>query len=211
MTTDFDQRAATWDDDPIKAARAHAVAEAIRREVPFRRGMRALEYGCGTGLLGFALAPFPGELTLADASAGMLEVLRGKIDAIGARNMSAVKLDLLADAPPEARFDRYDRYDLVCLLMVLHHIPDTDGILRKFHAILAPGGHLCIGDLDPEGGAFHGPGFDGHNGFDREVLAAKARAAGFANVRFTTAYENPRKVGGAMCVFPVFLMVADRP
>jgi ubiquinone/menaquinone biosynthesis C-methylase UbiE len=201
----FDQCAATWDDDPIKAARAHAVAEAIRREVPFRPGMRALEYGCGTGLLGFALAPFPGELTLADASDGMLDVLRGKIAATGARNMTAVKLDLLADALPEARFD------LVCLLMVLHHIPDTDAILRAFHAVLAPGGRLCIGDLDSEGGAFHGPGFDGHNGFDRDALAAKARAAGFTNVRFATAYENPRKVGGATRLFPVFLMVANRP
>ena len=204
MTT-FDQRAATWDDDPVKAARAHAVAEAIRREVPFRPGLRALEYGCGTGLLGFALAPFPGELTLADASDGMLDVLRGKIAATGARNMTAVKLDLLADAPSAAC------YDLVCLLMVLHHIPDTDAILRRFHAILAPGGRLCIGDLDAEGGAFHGPGFDGHNGFVRETLAAKARAAGFANVRFTTAYENPKKVGRATRLFPVFLMVADRP
>ena len=204
MTT-FDQRAATWDDDPVKAARAHAVAEAIRREVPFRPGLRALEYGCGTGLLGFALAPFPGELTLADASDGMLDVLRGKIAATVARNMTAVKLDLLADAPSAAC------YDLVCLLMVLHHIPDTDAILRRFHAILAPGGRLCIGDLDAEGGAFHGPGFDGHNGFVRETLAAKARAAGFANVRFTTAYENPKKVGGTTRLFPVFLMVADRP
>ena len=204
MTTQFDQRAATWDDDPIKAARAHAVADAIRREVPFRPGMRALEYGCGTGLLGFALAPFPGEITLADASDGMLDVLRGKIAATGARNMTAVKLDLLADALPEARFD------LVCLLMVLHHIPDTDAILRAFHAVLAPGGRLCISDLDSEGGAFHGPGFDGHNGFDRDALAAKARAAGFTNVRFATAYENPRKVGGATRLFPVFLMVADR-
>ena len=205
MTTGFDQRAATWDDDPSKTARAHAVAEAIRREVPFRPGMRALEYGCGTGLLGFALAPFPGELTLADASDGMLDVLRGKIAATGAHNMTAVKLDLIADAPPAAR------YDLVCLLMVLHHIPDTDAILRRFHAILAPGGRLCIGDLDAEGGAFHGPGFDGHNGFDRDALAVKTRAAGFTGVRFTTAYENPKKVGGATRLFPVFLMVADRP
>jgi ubiquinone/menaquinone biosynthesis C-methylase UbiE len=205
MTTDFDRRAAAWDNDPVKAARAHAVAEAIRREVPFRPGMRALEYGCGTGLLGFALAPFPGELTLADASDGMLDVLRGKIAATGARNMTAVKLDLLADALPEARFD------LVCLLMVLHHIPDTDAILRAFHAVLAPGGRLCIGDLDSEGGTFHGPGFDGHNGFDRDALAAKASAAGFTNVRFATAYENPRKVGGATRLFPVFLMVANRP
>lgn len=205
MTTDFDQRAATWDNDPIKAERAHAVAAAIRREVPFRPGMRALEYGCGTGLLGFALAPFPGELALADASERMLEVLRGKIAAAGAPNMTAVKLDLLTDPLPAAR------YDLVCLLMVLHHIPDTDAILRKFHAVLAPGGRLCIGDLDPEGGAFHGPGFDGHNGFDRDALAAKARRAGFTNVRFATAYENPRKVAGETRLFPVFLMVADRP
>jgi len=201
----FDQRAATWDDDPIKAERAHAVAEAIRRAVPFQPGMRALEYGCGTGLLGFALAPFPGDLTLADVSDGMLDMLRGKIAAAGARNMTVVKLDLAADAPPAAR------YDLVCLLMVLHHIPDTDAILRQFHAILAPGGRLCIGDLDAEGGAFHGPGFDGHNGFDREALAAQARAAGFTSVRFTTAYQNPKKVGGATRRFPVFLMVADRP
>jgi 2-polyprenyl-3-methyl-5-hydroxy-6-metoxy-1,4-benzoquinol methylase len=205
MTTDFDRRAATWDNDPVKAARAHAVAEAIRHEVTFRPGMRALEYGCGTGLLGFALAPFPGEFALADASEGMLGVLRDKIAATGARNMTAVKLDLLVDAPPATRFD------LLCLLMVLHHIPDTDAILRKFHALLAPGGHLCIGDLDSEGGAFHGPGFDGHNGFDREALAAKARAAGFANVRFTTAYEDPGKPGRSTRLFPVFLMVADRP
>ena len=203
-TRRFDDLAAAWDNDPIKAARAHAVADAVRREVPFRPGMRALEYGCGTGLLGFALAPFPGTLTLADASDGMLEVLRGKIAATAARNMSVLKLDLMTDAPPAAR------YDLVCLLMVLHHIPDTDAILRRFHALLAPGGHFCVADLDPDGGAFHGPGFDGHNGFDRGALAEKARAAGFANVRFTTAYDNPRKVGGATRHFPVFLMVAER-
>ena len=35
MTTGFDRRAATWDDDPIKTARAHAVADAIRRDAPF--------------------------------------------------------------------------------------------------------------------------------------------------------------------------------
>lgn len=204
-TGKFDALAAAWDNDPIKAARARAVAEAVRREVPFRPGMRALEYGCGTGLLGFALAPFPGTLTLADASDGMLEVLRRKIAATSAPNMSVLKLDLTTDPLPAAR------YDLVCLLMVLHHIPDTDAILRRFHALLAPGGCLCVADLDPDGGDFHGPGFDGHNGFERGALAEKARAAGFANVRVTTAYENPRKVGATTRLFPVFLLVAERP
>jgi ubiquinone/menaquinone biosynthesis C-methylase UbiE len=200
----FDARAATWDDDPIKAARANAVADAIRAEVPLRPGMRALEYGCGTGLLGFALQPFPGEITLTDVSAGMLAVLAEKIARTGATNMRAARLDLLADPLPAAR------YDLVTMLMVLHHIPDTMAILRKLHALLAPGGKLCVADLDPDGGDFHGPGFDGHDGFDREALGALAQRAGFARVRFRTAYENAKVVRGEARRFPIFLMVADK-
>jgi ubiquinone/menaquinone biosynthesis C-methylase UbiE len=163
-----------------------------------------LEYGCGTGLLSFALAPFPGEALLTDVSDGMLAVLREKIARIGASNFRAARLDLLADPLPG------ERYDLVTMLMVLHHIADTDAILRKLYAILAPGGRLCVGDLDPEGGAFHGPGFDGHNGFDRETLAAQARAAGFGRVTFTTAHQDAKQVGGATRLFPLFLMVAEK-
>lgn len=58
---EFDARARTWDDDPDKTARAQAVATGIRREVPLFPALRALEYGCGTGLLSFALrADFTG-------------------------------------------------------------------------------------------------------------------------------------------------------
>ena len=67
-TTDFDARAATWDDDPAKVERARAVAEAIARSVPLARSMRALEYGAGTGLVSFVLRDRLGEVTLADLS-----------------------------------------------------------------------------------------------------------------------------------------------
>ena len=36
---DFDARAATWDDDPTKVARARAIVDAMLREVPFDRSM----------------------------------------------------------------------------------------------------------------------------------------------------------------------------
>ena len=65
-----------------------------------------------------------------------------------------------------------------------------------------------MADLDTEDGSFHGEGFDGHKGFDREALRAKALAAGFADVRFTTAYEMHKEAGGRMRSFPIFLMVA---
>jgi len=201
-TTDFDARAETWDDDQAKVERARAVADEIVARVPLSRTMRALEYGCGTGLLSFMLRERLGDITLADVSEGMLAVAARKIEAAGDASMRAVKLDFFADpVPPKA-------FDVIYSLMTLHHIPDTDAIFERFHAVLARPGYLCIADLDSEDGSFHGAGFDGHLGFDRSVLEAKARRAGFDSVEFSTAYLLRKPVAGQDRTFPVFLMVA---
>jgi ubiquinone/menaquinone biosynthesis C-methylase UbiE len=100
-------------------------------------------------------------------------------------------------------------FDVVYSLMTLHHIGDTDAILRAFHRVLAHPGLLCIADLDAEDGSFHGEGFDGHRGFDRDALAAKARAAGFVDARFVTAHVMQKQIAdGTIRAFPVFLMIA---
>ncbi len=199
--TNFDAKARTWDSDPAKVERAERVAEAIRHEVPVSPSANVLEYGCGTGLLGFALQPHVRQLTLADASREMLAVLREKIAATGASNMTPVLLDLLRDPAPSSR------YDLVCTLLTLHHITDVDALLARFHALVAPGGTLCISDLDTEDGSFHGAGFDGHNGFDRTDLGQRLERAGFRDVSFTTPLSVER--GGR--TYPLFLAVARRP
>jgi len=200
--SDFDGRAATWDDDPAKVERAQAVADAIVKRVPLTGAMRALEYGCGTGLLSFMLRPRLGDITLADVSEGMLAVAAGKIAAASDASMRAVKLDLLSDPLPERPFD------LIYSLMTLHHIPDTVAILKRFHAALGKPGVLCVADLDAEDGSFHGAGFDGHLGFDRTRLAAQAREAGFAAVELSTAFVMTKSVNGEPRTFPIFLMVA---
>jgi ubiquinone/menaquinone biosynthesis C-methylase UbiE len=200
--SDFDARAATWDDDPTKIARARAIADAILREAPLDDSMVALEYGAGTGLLGFMLRHRLADLTLADVSDGMLDVAKKKIAAAGDAHVRAVKLDLLSGPLPDHRFD------VVFSAMTLHHIPDTDSILRRFGEVLKRPGLLLIADLDTEDGAFHGEGFDGHLGFDRAELAKKARAAGFASVRFITACEMTKAVAGGQRTFPIFLMIA---
>src|SRR5690606_24678340 len=76
---DFDARAATWDDDPEKVERARVVAELVRRVTPLSGSTRVLEYGAGTALLGQALVPHIGPLTVADPSVGMREVLAQKV------------------------------------------------------------------------------------------------------------------------------------
>jgi ubiquinone/menaquinone biosynthesis C-methylase UbiE len=199
---DFDGRAKDWDELPGRVERARAVAAAIRDHVRLSRTMTALEYGCGTGLLSFALQPYLGPITLADSSAGMLEVLRAKIARGGNPNMTPLRLDLVIDPLP------VERFDLVYTLMTLHHIPDTARMLDCFYSLLQVGGVLCICDLDKEDGSFHlhEAGFDGHNGFDRKELATELEKAGFINIRFTTCYTLIKDAQS----YPLFLAVSEK-
>ncbi len=198
--TEFDVKAQGWDEVPGRKERAQAVAQAIRQEVRFTTGMSAMEYGCGTGLLSFALQPFPGQLTLADSSTGMLEVVRRKIASTGVKNITPLLLDLSTDPLPAQRFD------LIYTLMVLHHIPDTAGTLHQFHALLDPSGLICIADLDKEDGTFHSDEFHGHHGFDRKELLNLMMDAGFEDIRFSTPYsveKGPR-------MYPLFLAIGKK-
>jgi ubiquinone/menaquinone biosynthesis C-methylase UbiE len=204
MASEFDGRAEAWDSDPAKVERARRVAAAIAREVPDLAGRSVLDYGAGTGLLGMALRERARSVTLADVSEGMLAVARDKIDRGGLRDVQTLRLDLSAEPPPA------DRFDLVCTLMTLHHVRDLDGLLQAFRAVLAPGGVLCACDLDAEDGSFHGPGFDGHRGFDRADLEGRIRGAGFGRVQFSTPYVVDKVVGGTPRSFPLFLAVARR-
>jgi ubiquinone/menaquinone biosynthesis C-methylase UbiE len=201
---EFDQKAKSWDDDPVRVSRARAVADAIRKHVPLTPNMSALEYGCGTGLLSFELRGDIGPITMADSSEGMLRVLRDKIAALDTVNMNPVKLDLAVDPLPT------DRFDLVYNLMTLHHIPDVDRALRSFHALLRPNGWLAICDLDKEDGSFHGPGVEVHNGFHRGNLERQLRSLGCVEVCSVTAYELEREEGGMKRVYPLFLLLGRK-
>ena len=202
--SEFDAKARTWDEDPAKLERARRVGAAIAAAVPDLAHRSVLEYGAGTGLLGLVLQPLVARVTLADSSREMLAVAEEKIAASGVRNVTTAFLDLIAGAPPG------DRYDLVCTLLTLHHIPDTDAILKAFHDLLAPGGILCVSDLDAEDGSFHGKGFAGHNGFDRADLARRLERAGFAGVRVSTVHEMQKDTGMGPRSYSLFLVVAER-
>jgi 2-polyprenyl-3-methyl-5-hydroxy-6-metoxy-1,4-benzoquinol methylase len=202
--TYFDEQAASWDSDPVKIERARAVAEAVRTNLTLSAELSALEYGCGTGLLSFALQPYLGQITLADSSSGMLAVLDEKIASSGVHNMTSMKADFTSEPLPQAR------YQLIYTLLTLHHIPDTQRILQDFYTLLDSSGYLCVADLDKEDGSFHGPDFSGHQGFDREELRQKALTAGFRQVEFKTVFQMPKIVEASKKNFPIFLMIADK-
>lgn len=198
----FDERAKDWD-TPDRIERAAAVADAIRAAVPMTSGLRAIEIGAGTGLLGLHFAGDLASLLLTDPSTGMLEAATEKIRRGGLGTVSVAPFDLLRHAAPGGPFD------LLLSLLVLHHVDDTAAAFRAMFGLLEPGGRIALADLDREDGTFHDADAEGihHLGFERARLAALARAAGFADVGFSTATEI-EKDGRT---YPVFLLTARRP
>ena len=96
----FDERAATWDDDPAKVERAHKIALAIREAIPLEPSMRMLEYGAGTGLVTQALRDAVGPVTMADTSAGMRAVMNDKIASGAITDARVWDLDLTTGPDP---------------------------------------------------------------------------------------------------------------
>ena len=202
MTSSFDERAPTWDEQPRRVQLAADIFAALERAVPLRPDMAALDYGAGTGLLTLALAPRVRRITAVDSSQGMLEVLARKTQAAGLGNVVRLQADFAADSPPPGP------YDLVATAMTLHHVADTGGLLRIFFHLLGEGGFLALADLDAEDGTFHENSAGIHHfGFDRAALSAQLAAAGFADIRFIPAARIEKNSRA----YPVFLAAARKP
>jgi ubiquinone/menaquinone biosynthesis C-methylase UbiE len=196
----FDDRAATWDDNPAMRERADVVAAAIRAAVPLDRSMRMLEYGAGTGLVTQALRDAVGPVTLADTSAGMRDVMATKIASGDLPDARVWDIDLATVPVPDEQFE------IVVTVMTLHHIAVLEPVLDAFAALLVAGGHLCIVDLEEEDGSFHGDGFAGHHGFNRAVLESSLHQAGFVDVAIATCHHMVRDG----ISYPLFLATCER-
>lgn len=203
---EFDIKAPEWDKSDMHRDRARTVAGEIIKEIPLTREMKALEFGAGTGLLSFMLKDYLKEITLVDNSEGMVKVLSEKLKAEKTDTMKVVKADL------EHEDLSLGSFDLIYTLMALHHVGDVETIIRKFHSLLRPGGHLAISDLYSEDGSFHGEGFYGHHGFDPVSLAALLGKNGFTGINHHKVYVIDKKTSdNSSKKFDIFLMTAGRP
>jgi len=90
----FNEIAATWDESPLRTELAQAVGHAILEAVVPKGTERALEFGCGTGLMTALLAPRLGHVVAADNSAGMLDILRDKMRQLGLDNIEPRRMDV---------------------------------------------------------------------------------------------------------------------
>ncbi len=203
-STRFDEKAAEWDANPARVALARAVVEAIRAAVPLRPDMAVMDFGAGTGLVSLGVLPFVAEVTAVDASAGMLDTLRKKVDALGAKNFHLLRGDVTYAALPSGHFD------LIVSSMTLHHLPDVPLVLRRLRPALCDGGWIALADLDAEDGTFHAdPTGIYHRGFERATVFRWLEEAGFADITAREAYRITRPGSDAvMRTYPIFLVTA---
>ena len=200
---DFNEKAAGWDNNPMHWERSEAIAKEIIELIPIKKEMTALEFGAGTGILSFLLKDHFKEITLVDNSSEMIKVINGKIETTKVKNLKAINIDLEHADLEGARFD------LIFTQMVLHHVGDVDNIIKKFYALLNPGGFIAIADLYSEDGSFHGEGFVGLRGFDIKKLSAQLSKVGFSNVSERQCFVINRKISDTETKeFGVFLLIA---
>lgn len=202
----FDKDAKDWDKDPKKVERAKIFAKEINNFIKLNGVMKALEFGCGTGLLSYELKDDFHSITLVDNSLGMIEVLQEKIKKENIKNFVPVYLDLM-----EEDLNQND-FDVIYTLMTLHHIVDLDKVLQIFNSMLKSNGYFCIADLVKEDGSFHSDSstFNGHNGFDKDELSAILLKNGFEMKSYKICTESEREIEGKIKKYPLFLMIVEK-
>jgi tRNA (cmo5U34)-methyltransferase len=202
---EFDIKAAEWDRNPMHWERSEAIVKEIRKTIPLTGNMSAMEYGAGTGIASFLLRDHLKEITLMDNSSEMVRIIKEKIKATKVANLNVLNFDL------EHKDYKKRKFDFIMTQMVLHHVADTDAIIRKFGNLLNSGGYLAIADLYEEDGSFHGDGFDGHNGFDPDKLSETLGKNHFRNISHKSCFVIEKEISESeIKQYGIFLLTAKR-
>jgi 2-polyprenyl-3-methyl-5-hydroxy-6-metoxy-1,4-benzoquinol methylase len=203
--SEFDQKAPDWDKNRMNVDRTIAVAEKLSNKIPHNPGLKALEFGAGTGLLSFHLKDRFTEITLMDSSAEMLKMAEQKMDLADRSRFRTLFFNL------EDEDYGGEPFDVIYSQMVLHHVKDVESVFRKFHGMLKPGGMLAIADMYQENGSFHDFRTDVHRGFDPAELEKILLREGFLDASTEPCFIIRKETtAGKINEYPVFLLTAGR-
>jgi len=128
----------------LQEERAEQLVERVRHFLaPFEGNEIALDAGCGTGSLAFALASFVAEVVGVDTNTEYLEAGRASAPS----NVRLVEGDVTA-----LPFG-YGEFELACCYRVLHHVRRPELAVSELARVTQPGGRIFIvdqlGSTDP--------------------------------------------------------------
>ena len=195
----FAHKSKSWDMNSKRVQNAKGIAEHIIKNIKLHENMKIMDFGAGTGLLSYFVAPHVHTIVAIDNSPSMLQVFKEKSSEFKCKT-EVLELDLSHNTIDE-------KFNGIISSMTIHHLEDTKALLSKFYAMLENNGFIAIADLDSEDGSFHSDNTGVfHYGFKRETLENIAKEVGFKNIRFELACTIQKPHAD----FTVFLMLAEK-
>lgn len=143
---DFDRIAPALAEAPPREVLTPAEA-ALLAHLPHSYG-RALDVGCGDGVITRVVARSAGAVTGIDLSPRMIEL--AKTRSVGHANIEYIVGDIMSASAPSGPFD------VVLSVSALHHVPLVD-IVPRLVRLVAPGGRLLVQDVVDRWGLAYAP------------------------------------------------------
>ena len=194
----FDTKAKNWDSGDIRVNGAKKIAEAIEAKIKLTQEMEILDFGVGTGLLGFEIAKKVKQVYGVDTSAGMLAKLKEKNS--DALSIVPIEQDIIAKPLTQ-------QFDGVVSSMTLHHVADLEAFFNTIYKNIKENGFIALADLESEDGTFHSDNTGVHHfGFDEKELREIVAKSGFKEISI----KNINTINKPHRDFGVFLLTARK-
>lgn len=179
-TEQFDRMAERYDSAERKRV-ARLSAQAIAEYIPKKSKKVAMDFGCGTGLVGLELIEEFQSILFVDSSENMIQQVNKKLSTVDNPSAQTICIDLEVDNALK------ESVDVVFMSHVLLHIKDTKRVLEKLWNVLKPEGQVVLVDFNKNERIQSDLV---HNGFDQVELARILSTIGFHQVQSKTFYED---------------------
>lgn len=181
--TDKFEMIATMYDTPDRVHIAKLSADAIREYLVNTKDKSAIDFGCGTGLVGMILLEEFKSILFLDTSQNMIHEIRNKISKEKITNVNTLCFDFEKDRVSDLHVD------YIFMAQVLLHIDDYEVVLSRLYEALNDDGHLLIVDFNKNDQVVSDMV---HNGFDQNELKDIMNKIGFKNIQTKTFYSGSK-------------------
>ena len=181
-TEKFEMIANTYD-TAERTLIAKISADAIRAYIDDAKSKSAIDFGCGTGLVGLDLLSKFNSMLFLDTSQNMITQVKEKIANLNIQNADTVCVDM----EQECLVDLHADY--IFMAQVLLHIKDTELILSRLYDVLNEGGHLIIVDFNKNENIVTDMV---HNGFNQDKLTDIMTNIGYRDIQIKTIYTGSK-------------------
>jgi len=181
--TDKFEKIANIYDTPERIQIAKVSSDAIRNDLVDAKSKNAIDFGCGTGLVGMNLLNEFHSMLFLDTSQKMINQIKQKITDFNIQNADTLCFDIEKESLPDLRSD------YIFMVQVLLHIHDVELVLSRLFDVLDEGGHLVIVDFNKNEKIISDIV---HNGFNPGELTEIMTKIGYRDIQFKTFYAGSK-------------------